>query len=81
MFVRKLKNEEIQFVMFKYSIIMNKGKRMEQVKKTINIPKDLADWAENIIKNGKYPGIRSLSGFIKYLIRNKKKGERRNKHA
>jgi len=54
---------------------------MERVKKTITIPKDLADWAENVIKNGKYPGIRSLSGFIEYLIRNEKEGGKRNRHA
>ena len=53
---------------------MKKGKRMKRVKKTITIPKDLAEWAENIIKNGKYLGISSLSGFIEYLIRNEKEG-------
>jgi hypothetical protein len=45
---------------------------MERVKKTITIPRDLAGWAENVIKTGKYPGIRSLSGFIEYLIRNER---------
>jgi hypothetical protein len=45
---------------------------MEQIKKTITIPRDLVEWAENIIKSGKYPGIRSLSGFVEYLIRNEK---------
>jgi hypothetical protein len=45
---------------------------MERIKKTITIPRDLAEWAESVIKNGKYPGIRSLSGFIEYLIRNER---------
>ena len=47
---------------------------MQRVKKTITIPKDLVEWAEKTVKNGKYPGIRSLSGFIEYLIRNEKEG-------
>jgi Arc/MetJ-type ribon-helix-helix transcriptional regulator len=45
---------------------------MQQVKKTITLPKDLAEWAESAVKHGEYPGIRSLSGFIEYLIRNEK---------
>ena len=45
-------------------------------KKTITLPKDLINWAERVIKEGKYPGIRSLSGFIEYLLRNEKE-----KHA
>jgi len=43
---------------------------MDRVRKTITLPKDLTEWAENVIKDGKYPGIRSLSGFIEFLIRN-----------
>ncbi|MEM0048867.1 MAG: hypothetical protein QW745_00790 [Thermoplasmata archaeon] len=43
---------------------------MEWNKKTITIPKELAEWAEITIKDGKYPSIRSLSGLIKYLLRN-----------
>jgi Arc/MetJ-type ribon-helix-helix transcriptional regulator len=50
---------------------------MEQVKKTITIPKDLAEWAEDVIKKGKYPGVRSLSGFIEYLIRNEMEKDKR----
>lgn len=49
---------------------------MEQVKKTVTIPKDLVEWAENEIKEGKYPGVRSLSGFIEYLLRNEKRRQR-----
>jgi len=49
---------------------------MERVKKTITLPKDLAEWAENVIKSGKYPGIRSISGFIEYLIRNEREQKR-----
>jgi hypothetical protein len=55
-------------------------KKMEQIKKTITIPRDLAEWAESVIKNGEYPGIRSLSGFIEYLIRNEREGRRCKKH-
>jgi Arc/MetJ-type ribon-helix-helix transcriptional regulator len=45
---------------------------MDRVRKTITLPKDLTEWAENVIKDGKYPGIRSLSGFIEFLIRNER---------
>jgi Arc/MetJ-type ribon-helix-helix transcriptional regulator len=53
---------------------------MERIKKTITIPKDLVEWAEKVIKNGEYPGIRSLSGFIEYLIRNERERRRYKKH-
>ena len=46
---------------------------MERIKKTITIPKDLVEWAKKEIKEGKYPGVRSLSGFIEYLLCEKKK--------
>jgi Arc/MetJ-type ribon-helix-helix transcriptional regulator len=49
---------------------------MDRVRKTITLPKDLAEWAENVIKDGKYPGIRSLSGFIEFLIRNEREKKR-----
>jgi len=55
---------------------MKKAASMERVKKTITLPKDLAEWAENVIKSGKYPGIRSISGFIEYLIRNEREQKR-----
>ena len=42
---------------------------MQRVRKTVTIPKDLVEWAENEIKKGTYPGIRSFSGFIEYLLR------------
>ena len=51
------------------------GLSMNRVKKTITLPMDLLEWAESVIKDGKYPGIRSLSGFIEYLIRNERKKE------
>jgi len=50
---------------------------MKRVKKTITIPKDLVEWANNVIEEGKYPGIRSLSGFIEYLLRNERKRKER----
>jgi len=46
---------------------------MKRVKKTITIPEDLVEWANNVIEDGKYPGIRSLSGLIEYLLRNERK--------
>jgi len=46
--------------------------RRVRVRKTITLPKELVEWAENIIRNGEYPGIRSLSGFIEYLIRSER---------
>jgi hypothetical protein len=49
---------------------------MQRVRKTITIPKDLVEWAEKEIREGTYPGIRSLSGFIEYLLRKERtKGE------
>ena len=44
----------------------------KKIKKTITLPKDLVDWAEKIIKSGEYPGIRSLSGFIEFLLWSKR---------
>ncbi|MEM0245026.1 MAG: hypothetical protein QXM42_07380 [Zestosphaera sp.] len=51
---------------------------MRHVRKTVTIPRDLVEWAENAIRNGEYPGIRSLSGLIEYLLR--KEMERKVKH-
>lgn len=52
---------------------MKKVVYMKRVKKTITIPEDLVEWANNVIEDGKYPGIRSLSGLIEYLLRNERK--------
>lgn len=49
---------------------------MDRIKKTITLPKDLVEWAKNEIKEGKYPGVRSLSGFMEYLLRNEKTRQR-----
>ncbi|MEM1528500.1 MAG: hypothetical protein QW503_06590 [Sulfolobales archaeon] len=57
---------------------MKKDDRVMHVRKTVTIPKDLVEWAENAIRNGEYPGIRSLSGLIEYLLR--KEMERKVKH-
>lgn len=51
---------------------------MKNVRKTISLPRELVEWAESIIKSGGYPGIRSLSGFIEYLIRNEKERKKGN---
>jgi len=45
---------------------------MERVKKTLTLPRDLVEWADKAIKKGEYPGIRSLSGFIEFLLRNER---------
>jgi len=45
---------------------------MQRIRKTITIPKDLVEWAKKEIEKGTYPGIRSLSGFIEYLLRKEK---------
>ena len=49
-----------------------------RIRKTITIPKDLVTWAEKEVKRGKYPGVRSLSGFIEYLLRQEKEKCRKN---
>jgi hypothetical protein len=46
---------------------------MKRVKKTLTLPEELIGWAENTIKEGKYPGIRSLSGFMELLLLEEKK--------
>jgi len=53
--------------------------RKKIVRKTITIPEDLVEWAENSLQKGNYPGIRSLSGLVEYLLRNEK--ERRVKRT
>ena len=60
---------------------MMPGEKLKQYKSSITILKDLVEWVENIIKNGEHLGMRSLSGFTEYLIRNEKEGGRRNKYA
>ncbi|MEM0241112.1 MAG: hypothetical protein QXP29_06590 [Candidatus Nezhaarchaeales archaeon] len=49
---------------------------MRRIRKTITIPRELVEWAENIIKNGEYSGICSLSGFIEYLMHNEREKKR-----
>ena len=51
---------------------MKKAVELKRVRKTITIPEDLVEWAEREIKDGRYPGVRSLSGLIEYLLRNEK---------
>ena len=46
--------------------------RKKIVRKTITIPEDLVEWAEDSLRKGNYPGIRSLSGLVEYLLRNEK---------
>jgi Arc/MetJ-type ribon-helix-helix transcriptional regulator len=48
---------------------------LKQIRKTITIPEELVEWAERKINNGKYPGVRSFSGLIEYLLRKEKDQE------
>jgi Arc/MetJ-type ribon-helix-helix transcriptional regulator len=45
---------------------------MEKTRKTVTLPKELVEWAENAVREGKYPGIRSLSGLVEFLMRNER---------
>lgn len=49
---------------------------VRRVRKTVTIPRDLVEWVENGIRNSEYPGIRSLSGLIEYLVRNEREEKR-----
>ena len=40
-----------------------------RVKKTITLPADVAEWAKRAVKEGRYAGVRSLSGLIELLLR------------
>jgi Arc/MetJ-type ribon-helix-helix transcriptional regulator len=40
-----------------------------RVKKNITLPRDVVEWADRAVKEGKYAGVRSLSGLIEYLLR------------
>jgi hypothetical protein len=40
-----------------------------RVKKNITLLQDVVEWAEGAIKEGKYAGVRSLSGLIEYLLK------------
>ena len=54
---------------------------MDRIKKTITLRKDAIEWAEYQIEEGVYPGVRSLSGLIEYLLSSemrRQKGERIN---
>jgi Arc/MetJ-type ribon-helix-helix transcriptional regulator len=47
-----------------------------RVKKNITLPRDVVDWAEKAVKEGKYAGVRSLSGLIEYLLRKERDREK-----
>jgi len=42
---------------------------MDRVKKTITLPIDVVRWADDVIKEGRYAGIRSFSSFVEYLLK------------
>lgn len=42
---------------------------MNRVKKTITLPPDVVKWAEKAIEEATYPGVRSFSALIEYLLR------------
>jgi hypothetical protein len=42
---------------------------MDRTKKTITLPPDVIKWAEVVIGEGSYPGVRSFSALIEYLLR------------
>jgi len=41
---------------------------LERVRKPVTISRDLVEWAERQIRKGRYPGVRSLSDLIEYLL-------------
>jgi Arc/MetJ-type ribon-helix-helix transcriptional regulator len=44
-----------------------------RVKKNITLPPDVVKWAERSVKEGRYAGVRSLSGLIEYLLKREMK--------
>ena len=51
---------------------------MNRVKKKITLPSDVIKWAEKALEEATYPGVRSFSALIEYLLRgemNKKVGK------
>jgi hypothetical protein len=41
---------------------------MTRVKKTITLSPKVIEWAKTAIENGTYPGVRSFSALIEYLL-------------
>lgn len=50
---------------------------MDRVKKTITLPRGVVQWAEKEVEKGAYPGVRSFSALVEYLLRSEmsRKGE------
>ena len=42
---------------------------MNRVKKTITLPPDVIKWAQKAIEDASYPGVRSFSALVEYLLR------------
>lgn len=42
---------------------------MIRVRKTITLPADVAEWAMKAVREGRYAGVRSLSGLVELLLR------------
>jgi hypothetical protein len=52
--------------------------KMNKVRKNLTLPSDIIEWAEKALDDGKYAGVRSLSGLVEYLLRKEmKKNENR----
>jgi len=41
---------------------------MSRVKKTITLSTSVIEWGEKAIESGTYPGVRSFSALIEYLL-------------
>ena len=57
--------------MYKSSIeyVYRMSRLMNRAKKTITLPPDIVAWAKEAIEKSKYPGVRSFSALIEYLLR------------
>jgi Arc/MetJ-type ribon-helix-helix transcriptional regulator len=42
---------------------------MKKIRKTVTLPLNVTEWAEEAVKRGDYAGVRSFSGLIEYLLR------------
>jgi hypothetical protein len=40
-----------------------------KVRTSITLPPDVVEWAKKVAREGRYPGVRSLSGLVELLLR------------
>jgi len=40
-----------------------------KVRVSITLPPDVVEWAKRVAREGRYPGVRSLSGLVELLLR------------